>query len=59
MSTSGAESAHVQNKYPNDGGCQTMKIENMRKEKTFKKGSTMLDEPLLLDGRKNEKNQSR
>ena len=37
MSTSGAESAHVQNKYPNDGGCQIMEIEYVRKEKTIKK----------------------
>ena len=38
MSTSGAESAHVENKNPDDGGCQTMEIENLRKEKTIKKG---------------------
>ena len=37
MSTSGAESAHVENKNPEDGGCQTMEIDNLRKEKTIKK----------------------
>ena len=35
MSTSGTESAHVENIHPADGGCQTMEIENMRKENTI------------------------
>ena len=40
MSTNGAESAHVENKTKqhDDNGCQTMEIENVRKEKTIKKG---------------------
>ena len=38
MSTSGAESANVENKAPDDKGCQTMEIENVRKDKTIKKG---------------------
>ena len=32
------EYAHMENKNPDDGECQTMEIENLRKEKTIKKG---------------------
>ena len=48
-STGGAVSAHVENKTPDDNGCQTMEIENVRREKTIKKGVKILDEPFLLE----------
>ena len=51
----GAESSHEENKNPNDGGCQTMELENVGKEKTKEKGLAMLEEPFVLDWRKNKK----
>ena len=33
MSTSGEESTHVENKTPDENGCQTMEIESVRKKK--------------------------
>ena len=50
MSTSGAESAHVENFNPDDCGCQTIEIENLRKEKTITKGLMTNAQRALLVG---------
>ena len=59
MSTSGAESAHVENKNPDDGGCQKMEIENLRKEKTIKKGLMTNARRALLVGLTKEQKKPR
>ena len=56
MSTSGAESVHLENKNPNDGGCQTMEIENVRKEKKIKRRFNSARRALLVGLTKEQKN---